>query len=306
MRGNGRSTRRTGPARQLAAALAGVVTAISLAACGSGSDAEANATGADNPDTLKIGLPPGEADPKFQEQFTPVTDLIADSTGKSVDVTTTSDYLAIVEAMRSKLIDVAVFSPFPTPLAEQVADVQPLVVAKGAPYSSVIVCDVDSGVKELADLDGKSIAWVDPGSTSGNYIPKLMLKRAGVDPEKDVEGTYAGGHDVAELAVQQGSTDCAADAKTSYQQMVDQGVIDGDQQKIIAESDPIPISLVIIMRAGLDPKIGEQITDGFTTDPDPKVLEVVGATSFDKAKESDFTIFKDAAKELGVDLSEIK
>ncbi|MFZ2176715.1 MAG: phosphate/phosphite/phosphonate ABC transporter substrate-binding protein, partial [Rhodococcus sp. (in: high G+C Gram-positive bacteria)] len=223
----------------------------------------------------------------------------------SVEVKPTSDYLSIVEAMRSGLIDVAAFSPFPTPLAEAVAGVKPLVVAKGAAYSSVFVCRTDAGVDSIEDLRGKKIAFVDAGSTSGNYIPKLLLKRAGIDPETDVQGTYAGGHDTAELAVKQGSVDCAADARSSYESMVSKGVIDGSFQRIVAESDPIPVSLVIIARKDLDPSIQENIVDAFVNGDNAAALAVVKAKSFEEAQESDFQIFRDAANELGVNLEEL-
>lgn len=285
--------------RRTAAAAVCAVTLCGVAACGD-SSAEDSA-----PDVLKVGLPPAEANANLQAKFEPVTSLVAAGTGKSVEVKPTSDYLSIVEAMRSGLIDVAAFSPFPTPLAEAVAGVEPLVVAKGAAYSSVFVCRTDRGIDSIDDLRGRRIAFVDAGSTSGNYIPKLLLKRAGIDPETGIEGSYAGGHDTAELAVKQGSVDCAADARSSYQTMVDKGVIDGAEQTIVVESDPIPVSLVVIARKDLDPAISQGIVDAFVNGDNAAALGVVGATSFEKAQDSDFTIFRDAASELGVDLEEL-
>ncbi|WP_280344917.1 phosphate/phosphite/phosphonate ABC transporter substrate-binding protein [Nocardia neocaledoniensis] len=284
--------------RNLAAA-ACVVIMCGVTACGDSS------TQSGAPDVLKVGLPPAEANADLQAKFKPLTSLIAEGTGKAVEVKPTSDYLSIVEAMRSGLIDVAVFSPFPTPLAQAVAGVEPLVAAKGAAYSSVFVCRTSAGINSIADLRGRKIAFVDAGSTSGNYIPKLMLKRAGIDPETGIEGMYAGGHDTAELAVKQGSVDCAADARSSYQKMVDKGVIDGAQQAIVAESDPIPVSLVVIARKDLDPALKQGIVDSFVGGNNAAALGVVGATRFDRAQESDFAIFRDAAAELGVDLAEL-
>ncbi|GGL10297.1 phosphate/phosphite/phosphonate ABC transporter substrate-binding protein [Nocardia jinanensis] len=283
--------------RNLAAAACAVIL-CGVTACG-------DTTQGNAPDVLKVGLPPSEANANLQAKFEPLTLLIAAGTGKTVEVKPTSDYLSIVEAMRSGLIDVAMFSPFPTPLAQAVAGVEPLVVARGAAYSSVFVCRTGVGINSIDDLRGRKVAFVDAGSTSGNYIPKLLLKRAGIDPETDIEGIYAGGHDTAELAVKQGSVDCAADARSSYQTMVDKGVIDGTQQAIVAESDPIPVSLVVIARKDLDPALGQGIVRAFVGGKNAAALGVVGATRFDKAQDSDFAIFRDAAAELGVDLAEL-
>lgn len=273
-------------------------TLLSIAACGQSGPPS-------DPTQLRLGLPPAEADPAFQERFQPLADLVSQATGKPVQSKLTSDYLAIVEAMRSGLIDLAVFSPFPTPLAQSVAGAQPVVVAKGAPYSSVLVCRTDRGIESIADLRGRTIAFVDPGSTSGNYIPKLMLKRAGINPDTDITATYAGGHDTAQLSVKQGSADCAADGKGGYQTMVDKGVINPATQRIIAESEPIPISTVIIARPGLPAKIVDAVADAFISGDNAKVLALTKAKSFARPTDSDFTLFRDAARELDIDLAKL-
>jgi phosphonate transport system substrate-binding protein len=278
-------------------AAAGCLLALSgVAACGG--------DGADAP--LRLGLPPGEASPEFQERFAPVEQLIEASTGRAVDVTTTSDYLAIVEAMRSGLIDLAVFSPFPTPIAEQVANVEPLVVGETDAYSSLIVCRTDRGITGVGDIAGRTMAFVDPGSTSGNYIPKLLLKRAGIDPDTGVQGTYAGGHDVALLAAAQGSVDCAANAAQQYERAVAEGVVDPAVVAPVVESEAIPISIIIISRDGLDPAVEDAVTAALVQDPPAAVLEAGSVTGFREARPEDFDLFREAARELGVDLSDVE
>lgn len=265
------------------------------------------ACGAEDPATvpLRLGLPPGEASPEFQERFAPVEQLIEGATGRAVEVTTTSDYLAIVEAMRSGLIDLAVFSPFPTPIAEQVAKVEPLVAGNTEVYSSMIVCRTDRGITDLDDVRGRTVAFVDPGSTSGNYIPKLLLKRAGIDPDEDVEGTYAGGHDVALLAAAQGSVDCAANAAQLYERALAEGAVDPAALRVVAQSESIPISIIIIAREGLDPAVKRAVTDAFLNDPPQAVLDAASVTGFQTADPEDFALFREAARELGVDLSDV-
>lgn len=286
--------------RRPLAATAAALALLVPAACGSDEE------GADaSPTSLKLGVPPGEADPELLDRFQAVADVVADGTGLEVEVTKTSDYLAIVEAMRSGLLDVAAFSPFPTVLAQDVAGVQPLVAATGAPYKTFIVCSPDADVESLEDVEGHSFAFVDAGSTSGNYIPRLMLKRAGVDPD-ELDSTFAGGHDTAALAVQQGSTDCAAVASMLWERLTESGTISADDAVVVAESDPLPISLVIIARKGLDPEITDAITEAFVESQDEKSLEVVQATEFLDADEADFSLFEEAARELGVDLEEVE
>ncbi|WP_062515941.1 phosphate/phosphite/phosphonate ABC transporter substrate-binding protein [Demequina gelatinilytica] len=287
--------------RKAAGVAAGAAFAAALLAGCSG--ASANET----PDVLKLGVPPGEADAEYLEMLEPLAGIIEEATGIPVELTETGDYLGIVEAMRSDLIDMAIFSPFPAVLAQKVADVELIAAATGAPYSSLIICSTASGVEELADITADTtIAFVDPGSTSGNFIPKLVLKEAGVDIDGLTE-TYAGGHDTAALAVMQGSADCAAVASQLWDYMVEAGALDETLVTKVAESDPIPISTVVVGREGLSEEIYQQVADVFVGSTEADVLQVMGgATEVIDPDDADWTIFEDAAKELGVNLEDVE
>ena len=65
----------------------------------------------------------------------------------------------------------------------------------------------DTGIKALADVKGHTFCFTTAGSTSGGIIPRASLKAIGIDPDKDIKGTYSGGHDKAAIAVYQGDCD---------------------------------------------------------------------------------------------------
>ena len=48
-----------------------------------------------------------------------------------------------------------------------------------AEYRSLIFTNTGSGISRLEDLRGKIIAFEDPGSTSGYFLPKLFLLKKG-------------------------------------------------------------------------------------------------------------------------------
>ncbi|TFD56476.1 phosphate/phosphite/phosphonate ABC transporter substrate-binding protein [Cryobacterium sp. Hh38] len=281
-----------------------VIGAVGLTTLLSGCSPAASDNNA-NPVMLRLGVPPGEADPEFLDKMQPMADLVEEATGLPVEVTQTSDYLAIVEAMRSKLLDVAIFSPMPAVIAEDVANVKPLVAALGAPYTTLIICNPEAGVTDLANIQDLSMAFVDAGSTSGNYIPRLMMQRAGVDLDA-LDSTFAGGHDVAALSVKQGSTDCAAVASLVLPTMVEAGAISEDDFEIVAESEPLPISTVIIARDGLSAEISAAITDAFVGNTDADILAVTSAKEYVAAEDADWSMFNDAAAELGIDIDDVK
>lgn len=270
-------------------------TLFGLSACSDG----------DVPDTLTMGVPPGEADPELLESAERIGDLIAEATGVPVEVTQTSDYLGIVEAMRSGLLDIALFSPMPTILAESVANTETLVVALGAPYTSNIICSPDAGVSELSDISDRSIAFVDPGSTSGNFVPRLMLQEAGVDLAS-LDSTFAGGHDVAAISVQQGSTDCAAVASLLLPALIEGGALAETDFDVIAESETLPISLTIIAREGLSTEITDQITADLLETQSPELLGIARATELVAAEDADWSLFLDIAEQLDIELEDVE
>ncbi len=131
------------------------------------------------------GAAPGDAQPQksLHLVLTPSqkpTDLLAAGeefalalgklVGMPVRVTVASDYAAVVEALRNKTADLAFVHPAGYVLANREA--KALIIAKdqwhgNTSYTARIWVRKDSGVKSLEELRGKTIAFVDPSSTSG-------------------------------------------------------------------------------------------------------------------------------------------
>src|SRR3989338_1136520 len=201
---------------------------------------------------LKMGLIPADDAEEMLRSYEPVKEYLSKELGIPVEIQVTSDYTAAIEAMRAKHIDMAWFGPFSYIIAANVAGAE--VMANGvrrdtgqSTYKSVIVTRADSGIKTLEDLKGKSFAFVDPASTSGNLIPRKMLIETGIDPDRDFSAVfYAGTHNAVELAVANKKVDAGADSDNSFDRMVAAGQIDPKVNKIIFTSPPIPGSPIVV------------------------------------------------------------
>lgn len=136
---------------------------------------------------------------------------------------TATSYAAVVEAMRTKRIHAFALGPFAYVLSVQESNAEALAMNVHLPsrpceydpeskpqYFSVFVTKKGSGIKSLADLKGKSIAFVDPASTSGHLFPKALLVKNGIDPDQDVKWVFAGSHASAVMAVENGKVDACA------------------------------------------------------------------------------------------------
>ena len=102
--------------------------------------------------------------------------------GKEVREIHASDYTAIIEALRTGQADMAYIGSLAVGMAMKRAKAVPIVMkAPGgdkakAVYRSVIVARADNkAIASIRDLKGRTMAFVDPDSTSGNLIPTADL-----------------------------------------------------------------------------------------------------------------------------------
>ena len=87
-----------------------------------------------------------------------------------------------MKLLDEKRVDFYMESPYPTYLTNRLGAARPLLRRwKGgmAEYRSVIFTSKESRIARLEDLRGKIIAFEDPGSTSGYFLPKLFLLKKG-------------------------------------------------------------------------------------------------------------------------------
>ncbi len=187
--------------------------------------------------------------------------------GMPVRVTVASDYAAVVEALRNRTADLAFVHPAGYVLANREA--KAMIIAKdqwhgNTSYTARIWVRKESGLKSLEELRGKTIAFVDPSSTSGYVYPMVMLMQRGLvqnrDPKsffKDV--VFSGSHDAGLLALLNGHVDAFA----SFDQAPQQYLKDPAQRErvtYVAESAPIPEG-GICGREGLDPGIVTKVRE---------------------------------------------
>lgn len=218
-----------------------------LAGCG-GTEPAPDASG-----PIAFAMPPGTDEEDLLAQVQTVADSIATVAGREVEVQNPADYMAVVEAVRSGFVDVALMSPFSTALAYQNGSVEPLIVweAEQEPASTCIV-RADSEVQGVADMRGRQIAFVDPGSTTGYFMPKSLLATNGLTDGTDYTSTFAGGHDSALLAMLNGTVDMACSATQILPMFREAGLLREGTYRVVAETDPIPVGVSIVANVDLD------------------------------------------------------
>ena len=150
------------------------------------------------------------------DRWTPFVDYLSREIGTKVTLRVANDYAAVIEGQRAGNIHIAYYGPASFARARIIGvktDAFAIDVngdgSKG--YYSVFYVLAKSPYQKIEDLNGKAMAFVDPNSTSGNNMPRFVLDRMGIDPDKFFAKTvFAGSHENAVLALAQGTVDVAA------------------------------------------------------------------------------------------------
>jgi phosphonate transport system substrate-binding protein len=232
-------------ARRLAVAL--VATALSAAALAALS--AVSASGAKNVNvcpsgSVNFGVEPYDAGAKFTGAYQVLTDALSKKLNCPVNLIVTDNYTNEIEAMKAGKIDVGEFGPLGYIFAHAIADAQPVAVfatkdRKPVTYTAALWVPTSSAIQKLSDLKGHTIAFSDPGSTSGNLLPRYALIKAGLNPDKDVKIVFAGSHPASLLSLVNGKVD--AGEVNSQQQATATAAKQFDPSKfrVIWRSDPI-------------------------------------------------------------------
>ena len=195
-----------------------------------------------SPTELKMGLFAGSDAEQTKKNFEPFRAYLEKTLGIAITVQTGTSYSAVIEAMRNKFVDALEVGPFAHVLASSQMKVEPLAVGiyprvpaggtakynpKESPfYYSVFFTKKGSGITKLSDLRGRKFAFVDPASTSGNLMPRTILLKNKIDPEKDMESIFAGSHQSAAVAVWNGKVDAGANFEDNLYAMSNGGLVE--------------------------------------------------------------------------------
>ena len=189
--------RRGLPATLAAAAVAatislgGVPTAMAAAEC-------------ENPDNLTFAIIPTEETVAELQLYKPVTDRMAKLTGKKIEFFMPTSYASVVEGMLSNFVDVAVLGPYSYVIASSKDPTIEVFATyakrpghlqeEGPGYRGVLISKKGSGLTSIESLKGKVIGLTDPGSTSGNLVPRVVFSEVvGEDIDKYFKKTvYTG------------------------------------------------------------------------------------------------------------------
>jgi len=247
-----------------------------------------------------------------------LAEYITAKTGINVKVDVPNYYITVVEAFGTDRADVAIMNTFSYLLAHSKYGASAVLrVARRdgeLSYRGEFIVREDSGIDSLYQLEGKTIAYVDPSSTSGYIYPKEMLRERGI---KTKEEMFANGHNQVVLKVYQGDIDAGAvfysppDKVTGEQldarcKIAPQHPDVYDVVKILALTQEIPNDPVVVRR-GLANELREPIINALlefqrTEEGRQSLMTIASIEGFVRTSDSDYQSVRELVGRYGIDL----
>lgn len=283
-----------------------LVVALSLLACGK------PALGTQENPIIMSFVPSGDTQEIIAggEQ---IAKMLSEKTGLVIKANVGTNFAAVREAMGAGQAHIGWLNTFNYVLAHEKygVDVALVTVRYGSTtYAGQIIVRADSGITSLQDLKGKVMCWVDPNSTSGYIIPRIMLKANGIDPDKDFSKTVeAGSHNNVVVAVYNGQCDAGAtysDARSS----VEKDYPDvKDKVVVLATTTQIPndtVSFIKDFPADLREKIVNALLEIAETEEGKAALKTVySIAGLQRVDDSFYDAFRADLSKAGIKIEEL-
>jgi phosphonate transport system substrate-binding protein len=229
----------------------------------------------DWPESIVFTLTPSQETGGLIETAQPLADLLSEKLGIGVEALVPSDYAGVIVALQSGQAQVAGgLGPAQMVQAADTAGADLILQAVRFGNNQYVtqwftnnpdefcaeapVADEDGflfcngvldaagpgdgpiGTEFIPNVAGKTVSFVDQGSTSGYLIPALGLIDAGVDPLEDIESIFAGGHDSSVQAVYDGDAEVGVSFNDARGQLVETVPDVGEKVVVWGWSAPIP------------------------------------------------------------------
>jgi len=273
-----------------------------------------------NPDALTFAMVPTEESTAELDLYKPVTDRLGTLTGKQIEFFLPTSYASVVEGLLGGFVHVAVLGPYAYVIAnEKDSSVEVFATyakkpghmqEEGPGYRAALITLKGSKFDSIESIKGSTLGLVDPGSTSGNLMPRVVFGDViGMDLDDYFSKVvYTGSHELSSVAVGEGKVDAAFVATHRFDNVVNKGEIKLEDVNVLWQSDPIPQD-PFVYQGRLCPELKEKIAETFLGLGDDEnaanFLDNVKSNKFVPMESSDYDIIralkkaKDAKKNAG-------
>ncbi len=260
-----------------------------------------------DPDELTLAVIRTEEMSTLAQRWDKAIEYLNKTANVNINFYTTTSYASVVEAMLSGFVDIGSLGPKIYLVAHDKSDgaIEPIVsyaipadMFMSEPcgcYLGALVTKTGSGMKTVEATKGKVLALVDPGSTSGNALPRALFvdNIGGVELEDYWSNVfYSGSHSASARAIQAGKADAAFISLGTLRNLITSGEMKKEDFNYLWTSPKVPIDVIAVDKNKMKPELMKRVTDAFVGMKDSpegrEVLKAMNFASFEPAEDSRF------------------
>lgn len=212
--------------------------------------ARGNSNDNSSPDAINFGITPWEDPEKLRRMMEPFIAYLSEKMHVRIRFMVSQQYHDLIADLKRGIIHIAAFS------SGAYGDALDEGIEKDAIYVASTQNDGNnfyrgqivsrSEYKTLADLKGKSLAFVEKGSSSGYKFPLAGLLQKGIDPSKYFAKVYyLGSHALVVDAVVNGKADAGA-TWSGYAEKTQ--AFKDNKISVLLKTAPIPYDAIVVYR----------------------------------------------------------
>lgn len=255
--------------------------AVSLFSADGAENVKASSLGGED-GVFTIAYAPNESTTESADARNGLAEDLSEFLGCEVEEIQASDYNAIIEALRTGSADMAYMGSQALALGVERTELEPIVMKaeEGDPekaiYHSVLIASsANEDINSIEDIKGKTMAFVDPDSTSGNLVPTAEIIQAFPDEELNSDMlhtngdffeavSYSGSHQAGLQAVIKGDVDVVPISDQILASEIANGNAAEGDVKVIHESGAIPAEAMVVAEH-VDQDTRDQLTEFLTS-----------------------------------------
>ena len=255
--------------------------AVSLFSAAGAENVKASSPGGED-GVFTIAYAPNEFTTESADARNGLAEDLSEFLGCEVEEIQVSDYNAIIEALRTGSADMAYMGSQALALGVERTELEPIVMKaeEGDPekaiYHSVLIASsANEDINSIEDIKGKTMAFVDPDSTSGNLVPTAEIIQAFPDEELNSDMlhtngdffeavSYSGSHQAGLQAVIKGDVDVVPISDQILASEIANGNAAEGDVKVIHESGAIPAEAMVVAEH-VDQDTRDQLTEFLTS-----------------------------------------
>lgn len=261
------------------------------------------------PEKLIIGVMPETGIEQEVNRYAPLARYLGKKLGIKVGIKFLPNYGALYEELRDGSLDAGFMGGFDYCMARAHAKIEPLVrqimPEAGGKCSSYIFIRKNGAINNPAAMKGRTIALVDPLSTTGYLAQRIFFKKYGIDIDKDVKIFWAGTHEAAIMAVLSGQADMGAAKGRVFKNISFVNSSINSKLEILNTLPGFPDNVLAVNRNIDTSTLGRLKTAllNMSSDPDAKgVLSKLGSNGFSAASDKDYRELYVMIKKSGINL----